>query len=405
MVNAMNALVKPVRMGARAPTKRRVVGKLPDRKARPPFDCVALVLQGGGALGSYQAGVYEALAEVDVHPDWVAGISIGAINGAIIAGNPPKERVDKLRGFWEGITANPLLDWTSICERLEPQGDLARGLFNQMSAGLALAAGAPGFFGPRYLASNLRPWEAPEAISFYDTAELKTTLERFVDFDRINSRETRFSAGAVNVRTGNFIYFDNESHTIRAEHVMASGSLPPGFPATEIDGEFYWDGGLVSNTPLQWVVDGEVRQDTLAFQVDLWSAQGMLPRDLAEVTTRQKEIQYSSRTRAGTDQFKRIQRVRRALGDLLSALPPELQSGEEATLLREVAGHRVYNIVHLIYRSRKYEAHSRDYEFSSLSMHEHWRAGYEDASLTLQHPEIFQRPTNQEGVFTFDLVK
>jgi NTE family protein len=374
-------------------------------KARNSFECIALVLQGGGALGSYQAGVYEALAAANVHPDWVAGISIGAINSAIIAGNPPEERVAKLRGFWESITANPFLDWATTSESLAPMGDLSRGLFNQISAGLALTKGAAGFFALRTPAPFFHPDGTIEATSFYDTNGLKTTLERFVDFDRINKGDIRFSVGAVNVRTGNFTYFDNKTHVIRPEHVMASGSLPPGFSATEIDGELYWDGGLISNTPLQWVVDGEVRQDTLAFQVDLWNAEGKLPRTLAEVLTRQKEIQYSSRTRAGTNHFKRTQRMRYALATLLSQLPPELLDTEEATLLREVADHKVYSVVQLIYRSQRYEGQSKDYEFSRLTMNEHWRAGYEDAAATLLHHEIFERPRGKEGVFAFDLLR
>jgi len=187
--------------------------------------------------------------------------------------------------------------------------------------------------------------------------------------------------------------------------VMASGSLPPGFPATEIEGEYYWDGGLLSNTPLKWVVEADPRQDTLAFQVDLWSARGELPGNLAEVVTRQKEIQYSSRTRANTDQFKHLQRMRCALASLLSKLPDELRDSEEAKLLSSVADHKVYNIVHLIYRSKHYEGHSKDYEFSRLTMQEHWQAGYHDAMRTLRHPEVLERPGNLEGVFTFDLAQ
>jgi len=384
--------------------------KLAERKSqfgnnRPPFECIALVLQGGGALGSYQAGVYEALAEADLHPDWVAGISIGAINAAIIAGNAPEERVNKLKGFWTTITAHPILDLFTAHEHLTPRGDLMRSFFNQMSSGFAMLSGAAGFFEPRRLAPFFHPHGMHEATSFYDTRKLKTTLERFVDFDRINSGVMRFSVGAVNVRNGNFVYFDNQRDVIRPEHVMASGSLPPGFPAVEIDGEFYWDGGLVSNTPLQWVVDGETRQDTLAFQVDLWPAQGGLPRNLNDVATRQKDIQYSSRTRAGTDQFKKIQRIRGALANLLPNLPPELQNIEDIELLKSVADHKVYNIVQLIYRSRQYEGHSKDYEFSSLTMKEHWQAGYKDAELTLRHPKILERPINREGVSSFDLLK
>lgn len=374
-------------------------------RACETFESVALVLQGGGALGSYQAGVYEALAEADVCPNWVAGISIGAINCAIIAGNAPKERVGKLRQFWEAITANPLLDWTIGSERVVPKNNIARAMFNQISAGFALVRGASGFFEPRVPPPFFHPHGSPAATSFYATDGLKTTLERLIDFDRINSREMRLSVGAVNVKSGNFAYFDNFKEIIRPEHVMASGSLPPGFPATCIDGEYYWDGGLVSNTPLQWVVDGETRQDTLAFQVDLWSAEGNIPGDLTEVANRQKEIQYSSRTRAATNHFKRMQCLRYALADLLAKLPPDLAASEEAKFLSEVADHKVYNVVHFIYRSKKYEGHSKDYEFSQLTMHEHWRAGYQDAMKSLKHPQIFERPSGRDGVFTFDLTR
>ena len=370
---------------------------------RPPFECIALLLQGGGALGSYQAGVYEALAEADLHPDWVAGISIGAVNSAIIAGNAPAERVEKLRSFWREITANPLLDWAAGTHALTPKGDLPRALFNQISATYAAIAGASGFFTPRQLAPWLHPSGALEATSFYETKLLKSTLERFVDFDRINAGDMHFSVGAVNVRTGNFVYFDDKTHTIRPEHVMASGSLPPGFPAVEIEGEFYWDGGLVSNTPLHWVIDQGPRQDTLAFQVDLWSARGELPGNLADVVTRQKEIQYSSRTRSNTDQFKRYQRARKTLASLLSKLPSDLLASEEARMLSSIADNKVYSLVQLIYRSKHYEGHTKDYEFSRLSMEEHWRAGYHDAVRSLRHPEALQRPDNLEGVSTFDL--
>ncbi|MDR3443196.1 MAG: patatin-like phospholipase family protein [Legionella sp.] len=382
----------------------RRIKKNSTKQKRLPFECVALVLQGGGALGSYQAGVYEALAEAEIYPDWIAGISIGAINAAIIAGNPPERRVAKLRGFWETITAKPGLDWVTMFD-LAPVGDLQRSLFNKMSANYTLMEGAHDFFIPRSPAPFVHPDGTVEATSFYDTSILKTTLERFIDFDRINQGKVRFSVGAVNVRTGNFIYFDNTREDIRPEHIIASGSLPPGFAATEIDGEFYWDGGLVSNTPLQWVVDGETRQDTLAFQVDLWSARGAVPINLSGAITRQKEIQYSSRTRAATDRFKHIQRVRYALANLLSKLPSEFQDNEEMELLKKVADHKAYSIVQLIYHAKQYEGHSKDYEFSRLSMEDHWQAGYQDASFALQHPKIFKRPNNKDGVFTFDFTQ
>src|SRR6266404_1026648 len=311
-------------MSARV-TPNRGARKSHRQLARPPFECIALLLQGGGALGAYQAGVYEALSEAHLAPDWVAGISVGAVNAALIAGNPPTARVEKLREFWKLITAGG--PWDGIARlAMAPsilRSEFARGLLNQLSAGTALLGGAAGFFAPRVPSGWLQPPGSIEATSYYDTAPLKATLERLVDFDRINAGETRFSIGAVNVTTGNFLYFDNTTHTIGAEHVMASGALPPGFPAVEIEGEFYWDGGLVSNTPLEWVLEREPRQDTLAFQVDLWSARGAFPRTMAEVTTRQKEIQYSSRTRTSSDRFKYTQKLRNALSNLLEKLPPE----------------------------------------------------------------------------------
>jgi NTE family protein len=368
-----------------------------------PFECIALVLQGGGALGAYQAGVYEALAEANIHPNWIAGISIGAINAAIIGGNPPNSRVDRLREFWTQVTASG--PWFGVSNAYAglARGESSRQWLNHMSAAFAVASGAKGFFTARPVLPWLHPAGTIESTSFYDTRDLKRTLERLVDFDRLNAGAIRFSAGAVNVRTGNFACFDTDTHSIRAEHVMASGALPPGFPAIEIEGEYYWDGGLVSNTPLQWVVDAEPRRDTLAFQVDLWSAGGGFPRNMFEVMTREKEIRYSSRTRAGTDQFKHLQKLRYALAGLLRKLPEDLKNSPEAKLLGGATDRTVYNIIHLIYRPKTYEGHSKDYEFSRLSMEEHWRAGYRDVRRTLRHPEVLERPTNREGVLTFDL--
>ena len=367
-----------------------------------PFEVVSLVLQGGGALGAYQAGVYEALSEADIHPNWIAGISIGAINAAIIAGNPPASRVDRLREFWMQVTSNSRWPWFDFGPS---NADLMRNFMNMASANLALTRGADGFFTARPFSPWLQPAGTTEATSFFDTGSLKRTLERLVDFDRLNAGHLRFSVGAVNVRSGNFVYFDSNTHVIRPEHVMASGALPPGFPAVEIEGEHYWDGGLVSNTPLQWVVENEVRRDTLAFQVDLWNTRGEFPRTMFDVMTRDKEIRYSSRTRAGTDDFKRIQKLRRAAAGLLDQLPEDLKNTPEAKLLATAADRKVFNVVHLIYRARNYEGHSKDYEFSRASMEEHWRAGYHDARRTLRHKEVLERPTNPEGLLTFDLAR
>jgi NTE family protein len=367
---------------------------------RPPFERVALLLQGGGALGAYQGGVYQALTEANLHPDWVAGISIGAINSALIAGNPPERRVERLRAFWETISTTPP---GVVCFGLDPRDETTHRLVNQARAFGTLVAGAPGFFTPRLPPPYLYPPGSPGALSYYDVTPLKATLERLADFDRINSGEMRFSVGAVNVRSGNFVYFDNMTHRIGPEHVMASGSLPPGFPSTVIDGEHYWDGGLVSNTPLQWVLDSRPRVDTLVFQIDLWNARGELPRDLMEAESRQKEIRYSSRTRAATDQFKKQQLLRRAAAKLLSLIPSELHQIAEAALLAREADEKVYNIIQLIYHARNYEGISKDYEFSRRTMNEHWQSGYNDAVRTLRHPEVLLHPESMDGVFTFDL--
>jgi NTE family protein len=367
---------------------------------RPPFERIALILQGGGALGAYQAGVYQALAEANLHPDWVAGISIGAINSALIAGNPSEKRVDRLRAFWETVSARP---FGVPYLPLEGRDEFSHRLVHQVSSLGALIGGAPGFFQPRIPPPFLYPNGAPEALSYFDVTPLRATLERLVDFELINAGATRLSVGAVNVRSGNFVYFDNTSHQICPEHVMASGSLPPGFPPTEIEGEYYWDGGLVSNTPLEWVLESRPGKDTLAFQIDLWSARGELPCNLIEADTRQKEIRYSSRTRLATNQFKKKQLFRRAAGRLLAKIPKELLQTSEAEMLSLEADEKVYNLIQLIYRTRNYEGNSKDYEFSRGTMEEHWRSGYNDAVRTLRHPEVLQRPRGIDGVFTFDL--
>lgn len=392
-------------IGLRASPPSDELGKTIRSQKRRDFNHVVLLLQGGGSLGAYQAGVYEALTEADLHPNWVAGISIGSINAAIIAGNPPDQRAQKLREFWEGITTQPIDVMGGDLGWLMPKGDVARACFNQISAALALFVGASGFFRPR----TPNPWFHPpgtiDATSYYDTGELKTTLERLVDFDRINSSNAgpRLSLGAVNVRSGNLVYFDSSKQAIGPEHVMASGALPPGFPAVEIDGEHYWDGGLVSNTPLQWIGMTERPPDSLVFQVDLWSARGAFPRNLAEVATRQKEIQYSSRTRAFTDYFKQVNRLRNIVAELLEELPEDMRQSEKVKFLSSNVERHAANIVQLIYRPKDYEGDSKDYEFSRRSMKEHWRAGYHDAVRTLRHPEIFERATDSyETLVTFD---
>ena len=366
---------------------------------RPPFERIALILSGGGALGSYQAGVYQALAERNLHPDWVAGISIGAVNAALIAGNPSERRVDRLREFWETVSGPP--SGARYFAGLKIH-DSFRRIVNHGRSVEALLAGAPGFFKlrvpPPYLNRNSRL----EVLSYYDLAPLKSTLERLVDFDLINAGATRFSACAVHVRSGDAVRFDSTTCQISPEHVMASGSLPPALPTIKIADEYYWDGGLVINTPLQWVLDTAPRKDTLALQVDLWSAGGDLPRNFVESEVREKDILFSSHTRLATDQFKKVQTLRRAAHKLLAKMPKELLHTPEAETLAAEAHGKVYNIIQLSYR-KSYRGNFKDYEFSRSTMEEHWRSGYNDAVRTLRHPEVLQRPDGQDGFFTFDL--
>jgi len=241
-----------------------------------------------------------------------------------------------------------------------------------------------------------------DKASYYDNSALRATLERLVDFDRINSGEMRFSVGAVEVRSGNFTYFDSKTHKITFEHIAASGSLPPGFPATRIGDQYFWDGGLISNTPLEWVLDSRPRRDTLAFQVDLWNARGELPKDMIEVEVRHKEIIYSSRNRAATERYKYMQKLRIALANLIKKVPDELRDGEEAKLLLGEANDKVCNIVHLIYRARSYEGIAKDFEFSRRTMEEHWKTGYDNARESLVNPHVLELPDRLEGVRTFD---
>jgi NTE family protein len=360
-----------------------------------------LVLQGGGALGSYQAGAYQALCHFDFEPEWIAGISIGAINAAIIAGNEPDKRVTRLKEFWEQVSSP--VPWNPVTK-----GDRARSLFNETSAALIATFGVPGFFQPRFPPAPLWPQGSPQSLSYYDTAPLRATLERLVDFDRINDLKTRLSVGAVSITTGNFRYFDNVEFKklgkrIGPEHIMASGALPPGFPAVEIEGEHFWDGGIASNTPLDYVLDENVTDDLLIFQVDLFSARGDLPRSLLEAAEREKDIRFSSRTRMNTDKNKQIHTARKALRDLIGKLPEDLKNDPSVNFLRQAAKENTVTVVHLIYRSKNYESSSKDYDFSHVGMVEHWSAGVRDVHLSMRHKDWLERPQSDETMVTYDL--
>ncbi|HSN32307.1 MAG TPA: patatin-like phospholipase family protein [Ideonella sp.] len=375
-----------------------------------PFDTVALVLQGGGALGAYQAGVCEGLVAAGIEPDWTAGISIGALNTAIIAGNPPAMRVQRLREFWESICRPaaflpPVAVMHGLIEQAGAQGRQAFGLFE---AWRAVVEGQRDFFVPRGIAPWLGGKQGVQYASFYDTAQMKGTLERYVDFDRVNQGPMRVSVGAVNVATGNFVYFDNTSgparRAMRAEHFMASAALPPGFPAIEIDGEFYWDGGLVSNTPLRHVLEAIPRRDTLAFQVDLWSARGPLPDNVYDAQERQKDILYSSRTRAITDFMADAQRYRRLLREVLEHVPAPVRATDPwCRKAEQLACGRQYVVLHLIYQGKEWGGMAKDYEFGPQTMRAHWASGLRDIQGTLAQRAWLERPPAETEFVTHDL--
>jgi len=370
-------------------------------KLKLPYDQTVLVMQGGGALGAYQAGAYEVLHENGVEPDWIAGISIGAINAAIIAGNAPDERLPALRAFWQEIA-------TTI------PGDLMAGRhehtdfnFRQFSGWLSAVAGVKGFFRPWFLLPWFNPPGTPEATSFYDTAPLRETLLKHVDFGRINNGPMRLSLGAVQVRTGNFVYFDTREpeRVIGPEHVMASAALPPGFPAVYVDGEAYWDGGLVSNTPLSYVLDAGVAKDTLIFQIDLFSAVGPVPQTMDEVQERIKDITYSSRTRLNTDAFLEKYRLRHAIRALAQHVPQsELERLCDQSLPADVYDGRV-SLVHIINRSNRREIQSKDFEFWRHSIDEHWRDGMRDARTAMEAESWREFSDPETGLAVYDYMR
>jgi NTE family protein len=380
-------------MDARAPHLATSIapGWRPDR-----CDRIALVLQGGGALGAYQVGVYQALHEAGIEPDWVCGVSIGAINSAIIAGNPPERRLERLQTFWERITARKVWHYT-------PDGDVYRKARNLTSTFLTTTLGQPGFFKPH----DVNPWFSPAgamtATSYYDTSPLRETLLELVDFDLINSRKVHFAVGAVNVLSGNFLYFDNKHEVIGPEHVMASGALPPALPMVKIGTDHFWDGGIVSNTPLQHLLDQEDKLNSLVFQVDLFSARGALPRDIQEVLARHKDIVYSSRTRHNTDVYKQMNNLKTDLYKALQKVPEERLSEHERSLRDRLADLPEITILQMIYQQKAYEGDSKDHEFSATSMREHWQSGLEDTRRTLKRRDWLALPEQGMGIVVHDV--
>lgn len=373
-------------------SKKEKIEALP-KSTLSEYQDIALVLQGGGALGSYQAGVYEALAERGINPTWIAGISIGALNTAIIAGNPPEKRVEKLKAFWDTICESGPTDpmenmfsaWTSMF------GDAGRKALNGMEAHKTMLHGQKGFFIPRFMA--LMPFNkfqknTPDKISYYDTSKLKETLLKFADFDLINNGSVRVSLGVVNVQSGEFSYFDNTKQKLTPEHFMASGALPPSFPAVEIEGQFYWDGGLVSNTPVTEVLHENKKKDTLVFQIDLWNSSGKLPENFDDIKQRTHDIQFSSRNKAMHESIAQQHEQATMMKELLAQIPESIRKNNPwCQKAAEMAKEGALKIVQLIYQNKPYEGASKAYEFSPLTMHEHWDSGLSEMRANLNKKE------------------
>jgi NTE family protein len=362
------------------------------------FDHTILLLQGGGALGAYQAGAYEGLVEAGIAPDWVVGISIGAINSALITGNPPGRRVRALREFWDRVSSHaPAIPPAWL--------DPVRPMLNQLSSSFAAMYGAPGFFSPRVPSPPLyRPnGEPPEAMSFYYTDPLKSTLEELVDFDLINSRKVRLSLGVVNVGTGESLYFDNQRNRIGADHVRASGALPPGFPPVVIDGQHYWDGGIVCNSPMLFVLDDLPRMCALVVQVDIFMAEGKLPEDIDEVLSREKDIRLASKTLFNIAHIRELLERRGALKELLARLPASLKDDPAVQKLRPLCDIGEMTIARMVNRGLSHAGHTKGYDFSRATVNELWATGLDDVRRSAANIKSMQPTELGPGIRFYDL--
>ena len=362
-MNAMTSVLSNVPQTATAPAKERAIKEQ-----------VVLVLQGGGALGAYQAGVYQALMEGGIEPDWVIGTSIGAINGAIIAGNEPDNRIARLREFWDGVGKKGPAD------QLWPSSIFGNSLANLST----IVSGIPGFFTPNPQAI----WGPTfplgiEKASYYSTAPLKGTLGRLVDFDCLNRRRVRLSVGAVNIRTSEMRYFDSRAMPLAVAHVMASGALPPAFPAITIDGESYWDGGIYSNTPIEVVLDDVPRRNALIFSVNVWQPSGEHPTTIQQVMARHKDIQFASRGKSHVARQAQIHRLRHVVRELANRLPAELRADPVVQDLTEYGCGTLMHLVRLLSPRLEGEDHTKDIDFTRAGIEGRWKAGYDHARKVL----------------------
>ena len=343
-------------------------------KAKNRFPRVAYVLQGGGSLGAYQMGVVSGLLEGGYEPDWIAATSIGAIQAAIIVGNPPEKRIERLREFWERIAPHTMFDFLGTSEATS-------GIYDKVAASLALLRGQPDFFYPRWFSGTLPTWGDPTTLSFYDTTPLKRTLLELVDFELLNSCPIRLSLGAVQVSNGHLIYFNNINYKIEVEHVMASAALPPGFPAVEIDGEMYWDGGVHSNSPLEVILEAIPAENTLCFLIDCFGGQSFIPSTMNEVEERVKDISYSTHGQRTILNYLQRQHMRLSMLELSEALTPA-QRKKYAHLL-DIGVPRHCTLARVIFSDRLVKAASKDFNFGKEVINKRMDCGLRDAKAML----------------------
>ncbi|MDO8654475.1 MAG: patatin-like phospholipase family protein [Undibacterium sp.] len=370
----------------------------PINKLNPEGLRIVLVLQGGGALGAYQAGVYQALHEHGLVPDWIVGTSIGAINAVLLAGNPPETRLQKLKQFWERVSHQDGVDLASI-------PDTYRRSNIWLSTLDTILRGVPGFFKPRVLSLfGMSVAVRPEDASFYDTTPLANTLAELVDFDYLNAADgMRLTVNAMKVKTGELASFDNAHITMSADHVLASGALPPGFPPVRIDGELYWDGGLYSNTPLATVLDDLPHIDTLCFMVDLWSADGPEPTTLDEVQTRQKDVMFASRSKRHIQDYLSTHNLQHKLREFYALLPLHAKTETVVAELAALGADSTMHVVRLPYAGRDWHMASKDINFSKGSISWRWDQGYKDAMRAIQHAGWLTTVSEDTGLVVHEL--
>lgn len=351
------------------------------KKNKPTHhQCIACCFQGGGALGAYQVGVLRALDEAGYDPDWFVGTSIGAINAAIAAGNPVKTRVEKMYQFWQSIATPSMVD-----SSLLPDDEMSRRIEHQVSANTSLLFGQPHFFSPRFPPLLMGYYDSPDTLSYYDTQGLKESLERYVDFDRINSKHTRLSLGAVEICSGEMVYFDSKDHYIGPEHIMASGALPPGFPAIEIEGKYYWDGGLSSNSPASYVLDvNRCPRNLLCFTIHLFDSFGLQPTTLDEVMKRKKDIEYSSRFSKTIKMYQEVHALKNSIHFLSRFIPEEEKTNSEIKLCMARGYQSTVSLVRFLYELDVTEFSSKDYEFSKKTIDERIKNGYRDGKRAVK---------------------